>query len=916
MMKKYLFSLLLAVSTTAFSQLKMEGIISDNQNNVLELANVILINSETNSLESFAITNEKGEYKLSMNKNTKYNLQVSYIGLESISEELITSESDINKDFTMSENNVLDEVELTYEMPVTVKGDTLIYNADSFKTGTERKLEDVLKNLPGVEVNDDGQIEVEGKVVGKVMVEGKDFFDGDTKIATKNIPSNAIDKVQILKNYSEVGQLSGVQNNQDNIAINIKLKKGKDKFWFGNITAGVSAIEGLLNNNSDADVDNQSLYLFQPKLFYYSPKYTVNVIGDLNNIGELAFTRRDYWNFTGGFSQPSTKSGTSINLGNNNLGFLQLQNNKAKDISSKFGAANFSYSPSKKLDLYGFVILTRSDIDIQENNFTQYIDTELGIPDEQTETNTAQVSDLALSKFTVKYKPNSNNQLDYEILTRNSIESQDQILFSSVLGNTIQDENAETFSINQNLNYYYTLDENNIFAFEALHLISEEDPFYNAILENDASYQNTALGLGFNNSQSNFNINQEKLVKTNQLDAKLDYWNILNLKSDINFTLGTILSNQKFDSNIFQYLDNGDIYESIPLVNNGIDFNDVNYSFTDYYVGMHYRLKSGIFTLSPGFTAHAYNSKNKQLSVNYTNSFFKLLPDFNAIIQLKKSESIRFNYAMRTQFTDVSKIAQGLVLNNYNSIFSGDNEIQNAISHSFNLNYFSFNLFNYTNIFARISYNKSIDQIRNLTTFESVVASSSPFNSPFADENFSANGRFQRQFGKIRASLSSGINFSKFNQYISDINNPSISENFSQNYGATVRTSFKEAPNVELGYNYSLTNNILGNVESKFYTKAPFIDVDALILKSFTFRSRYTNNSFSNERAVLNKYEFWDASLAYKKDEDSKWEFELKATNLLNTKSQNQSNTGNISISSTEYFIQPRFITFRLVYDL
>jgi hypothetical protein len=915
-MKKYLFSLLLAVSTTAFSQLKMEGIILDNQSNVLELANVILINSETNSLESFAITNEKGEYKLSMNKNTKYNLQVSYIGLESISEELITSESDINKDFTMSENNVLDEVELTYEMPVTVKGDTLIYNADSFKTGTERKLEDVLKNLPGVEVNDDGQIEVEGKVVGKVMVEGKDFFDGDTKIATKNIPSNAIDKVQILKNYSEVGQLSGVQNNQDNIAINIKLKKGKDKFWFGNITAGVSAIEGLLNNNSDADVDNQSLYLFQPKLFYYSPKYTVNVIGDLNNIGELAFTRRDYWNFTGGFSQPSTKSGTSINLGNNNLGFLQLQNNKAKDISSKFGAANFSYSPSKKLDLYGFVILTRSDIDIQENNFTQYIDTELGIPDEQTETNTAQVSDLALSKFTVKYKPNSNNQLDYEILTRNSIESQDQILFSSVLGNTIQDENAETFSINQNLNYYYTLDENNIFAFEALHLISEEDPFYNAILENDASYQNTALGLGFNNSQSNFNINQEKLVKTNQLDAKLDYWNILNLKSDINFTLGTILSNQKFDSNIFQYLDNGDIYESIPLVNNGIDFNDVNYSFTDYYVGMHYRLKSGIFTLSPGFTAHAYNSKNKQLSVNYTNSFFKLLPDFNAIIQLKKSESIRFNYAMRTQFTDVSKIAQGLVLNNYNSIFSGDNEIQNAISHSFNLNYFSFNLFNYTNIFARISYNKSIDQIRNLTTFESVVASSSPFNSPFADENFSANGRFQRQFGKIRASLSSGINFSKFNQYISDINNPSISENFSQNYGATVRTSFKEAPNVELGYNYSLTNNILGNVESKFYTKAPFIDVDALILKSFTFRSRYTNNSFSNERAVLNKYEFWDASLAYKKNEDSKWEFELKATNLLNTKSQNQSNTGNISISSTEYFIQPRFITFRLVYDL
>ena len=267
----YTFILIL-ITNLAFSQIKMEGLVKDSLNNPLELANVILINKETSALESFAISNANGEYKLALKKNTTYNLQVSYIGMESISRQIDSKENDINKDFTLSQSNVLDAVELTYEMPVKISGDTLIYNADSFNTGTERKLEDVLKNLPGVEVNDDGQIEVEGKVVGKVMVEGKDFFDGDTKIATKNIPSNAIDKVQILKNYSEVGQLSGVQNNQDNIAINIKLKKGKDKFWFGNITAGVSAIEGLLNNNSDTDVENQSLYLFQPKLFYYSPE--------------------------------------------------------------------------------------------------------------------------------------------------------------------------------------------------------------------------------------------------------------------------------------------------------------------------------------------------------------------------------------------------------------------------------------------------------------------------------------------------------------------------------------------------------------------------------------------------------------------------------------------------------------------
>ena len=92
------------------------------------------------------------------------------------------------------------------------------------------------------------------------------------------------------------------------------------------------------------------------------------------------------------------------------------------------------------------------------------------------------------------------------------------------------------------------------------------------------------------------------------------------------------------------------------------------------------------------------------------------------IIQLKDSETLRLNYAMRTQFTDVSKIAKGLVLNNYNSIFIGTQDLQNSISHNISLNYYSFNLFNYTNVYAGINYNKSIDLIRNLTSFESIIA--------------------------------------------------------------------------------------------------------------------------------------------------------------------------------------------------
>jgi len=928
-MKHILTALLLLVASYSFAQIKVEGIVRDSIGTPLDLANVIAINQETKALDSYGITNDKGRYKLNLKKNTTYKLQVSYIGMKSSEEIITTKENDISKSFNLIEDNTLDEIELTYEMPVTIKGDTLIYNADSFKNGTERKLEDVLKKLPGVEINDDGQIEVEGKVVSKVMVEGKDFFDGDSKLATKNIPANAVDKIEVLKNHSDVGQLSGVQNNQDNIALNIKLKDGKKNFWFGTVTAGGGVS------------DDNGLYLAQPKLFYYSPEYSVNFIGDINNIGEVAFTRRDYFNFTGGFKNPSRQSGTNISLGNNDLGFLTLQNNKAKDINTKFGAANFSFAPNKALDISGFGIFSSSRNELQENNTVQYTTAEFRDHDnnpatpaipvipttESTQNSTSQKSDLAMLKLSAKYKPNSNNQLDYDILGRTSKETQYQNILSSVLGRIDQTEETNPYSINQNLNYYYTLNDKNIFSLEAQHLLQDEDPFYNAILENNPlnnnelnvinrdPYDDTAANLGLNQTLSNYNVNQGKKVKSNQVDAKLDYWNIINDKSNINITVGNLYSSQKFDTNLFQFLDNGSVFTPAPT-NGGLTDNKTKYTFNDAYVGLHYRFITGKFTFTPGVSGHAYSAKNSQLGITHTDNFFRVLPDFNTRIQLKKSENININYSMKTNFTDVSQLARGIVMNNYNSFFSGEPTLESALSHNINLSYFSFNMFNYTNVFANISYNKNINGIRSilLSTPGSVIRTNTPHNSDFSDESVSASGRFQRTFGKLRATASGNFSYSKNTNFFGLT--PTEYENYTQTYRAQLRTNFKTAPNVEFSYRHIIQDNVQGSTRTKFYTKAPSINFDALIWKVLTFKTEYTYNNFSDEFRTLNDYQFWDASLAYRKNQDSKWEFELKASNLLDTRSQTDSNTGNISTSVTDYYIQPRFLTARVIYSL
>ena len=560
------------------------------------------------------------------------------------------------------------------------------------------------------------------------MVNGKDFFDGDTKLATKNIPSKAVDKIQVLRNYSEVGQLSGVTNNQDNVALNIKLKEGKENFWFGNVTVGAGASP------------DKELYLAQPKLFYYNPKYSLNFIGDLNNIGEVALTIRDIRNLGGGFRSPSRSSGTSINLGDNGLNFLTNQNN-ALEIENKLATGNFSYSPSKALDLSGFVIYNSSRIVSRETSFVQYTNPDLGIPDEATEQSSRERSNQALIKLSASYQPNINNQLDYDVLGRVSNDVQNQNAFSSVIGNTTQLDEVTPYSINQNVNYYYTLNEKNIFAFEAQHLLKNEDPFYNAILVNNATetdaFDNTAEALGFDNTQTNYNINQNRKIKSNQLDAKLDYYNLLNAKSNINLTLGTILSRQEFNSNIFQFLEDGSQFNPIPTINDGMAVNDTEYNFSDVYLGVHYRLKTGKFTITPGFSVHAYGNKNIQFGETFTDNFFRFLPDFETRIQFKKSEALTLRYDMRNQFTDVTRLAQGLVLNNFNSIQFGEPDLQNALSHNVSLFYSSFNLFNYTNVFARAAYSSNIDQIRGLTNFDNVIRTSTFFNSNFADENVS-----------------------------------------------------------------------------------------------------------------------------------------------------------------------------------
>ena len=892
MKNKVLISLLLLVVFVGSAQeISLSGTVKDSLGVGVDMANVIAINTATQGLESYGITNHAGLFKLKLKSGQQYTVKISYLGFKPESFTFTAGENDAVKDIVMQEQAAqLDEVDVTYEMPVSVKGDTIVYDTDSFVSGTEKKLKDVLENLPGIEINDDGQIEVEGKTVSKIMVEGKDFFDGDTKLAVENIPANALSKVEVLRNFNEVSQMKGLTNDDDNVALNIKLKEGKKNFWFGELTAGYGP---------------DDRYLAHPKLFYYSPKYSINIITDLNNIGEVPFTRNDYRNFTGGFRNINSRGGSSISTGADALGLSSAQNNRANDIDTKFAAANFSYAPIEGLDLSGFGIYSYTGTLMKSEGITSYIASN---DVESTTTNTDQTIHLGLAKLSAKYKPNEDFQLDYDALLKQSDDNEevDVLSISSITDQIAEVKKQKPLSVNQNLNIYYTLNEKNIFAVEAQYLYADEDPFYEAI-RNEFAFVDI---FPVDENQDLYNINQSKTVVTNKIDAKVDYYRVLGTKSNINLTLGTTQSNQNFNSNIFQILDNEGF-----LNMNGEEFgNEVSFHISDIYAGLHYKVISGIFTFNPGVTLHQFNVKNEQLGTVVEDNLTSLLPDLYINAQLKKSENLRFNYRVTRSFTDVSNFAQGYVLNNYNSLYSGNRDLESALNHNVSLNFFSFNMFNFTNIFANIAYTKRIDALKSGVNIIGINRVSSTINFNFDDESLTASGKYERTFGKIKASVQGNLGWSTTNNLVDD--EQRTSNSLTQNYTGALSTNFKDAPNLELGYRYTVNNYENGDLETTFYTSRPYARFDASFLKNFVFTVDYDYYNYTDDAdTISNTYSFLESDLTYQK-KDSRWEYGIKGTNLLNTTTLNRDSTNELFFSTQAYFVQPRYLLLSVKYDL
>jgi hypothetical protein len=282
-------------------------------------------------------------------------------------------------------------------------------------------------------------------------------------------------------------------------------------------------------------------------------------------------------------------------------------------------------------------------------------------------------------------------------------------------------------------------------------------------------------------------------------------------------------------------------------------------------------------------------------------------------MKFKDAESLRFDYRLTTQFTDVNNLVKGYVFNNYNSFFQGNPSLEAAKLNSFRLNYQSINIFTFTNIFANLNYSKRSNSIQNKTLISGINSVRSSENSNIPRESYSASGRIDKRFKNFRAGFTMNFNYSDFNNVVNG--NPLKSINFTQRYRASLATNFRDKPNIEIGYTYNKRKYENGSNINYFYTDSPFIELDAYFGKGFVFTAEYSYNYYRNQEVTLNEYKFLEADLSYNKD-GSKWEFGVGVTNLFNDTSINRDSFNQLYSQTRSYIIQPRYTVFRIKYDL
>ena len=328
----------------------LSGSLIDSEGEPLIEATVKVLSARDSQFVKGTTTNFDGVFKMAQIKPGRYILTASYIGYEPLDTTLrLGRTANVKlKPILMRSSSIMLKEAVVHgvKTPIKVMEDTVEYNADSYHTQPNAVVEDLLKRLPGVEVGTDGAITANGKTVSKILIDGKEFFSDDPQVASKNLPANMIEKLQVVDRKSDMARLTGVDDGEDETVINLTFKRGMNQGWFGTAETGYGT-------------DDRYMASFNVNRFWNGNQVTL--LGNFNNTNQLGFTDSNgnrFRRFGGNNGITESRAlGLNFNVGKEDIirigGDVMWSNTDRKSITRQEREYLFSdYSTFAKINKY------------------------------------------------------------------------------------------------------------------------------------------------------------------------------------------------------------------------------------------------------------------------------------------------------------------------------------------------------------------------------------------------------------------------------------------------------------------------------------------------------------------------------------------------------------------------------------
>lgn len=688
MTKLYSFFLLLFFCYTANAQsdIVVKGTVIDiNTQLPMELATVYFTTVKDSTVIEYTTTDKNGFFSLNIKKYDKpVFLKVNYIGYQTYLEEHkgLTESKDFGKLYMLESVNALNNVVVKSEAaPITIKKDTLEFNATSFKVRPDSNVETLLKQLPGFDVNNDGKVTVNGKEVTQFLVNGKTFFDKDGAIALKNLPAEIIKKVQVSDFKTKKEELSKQEATSDYSSINLTIDEKKNKGYFGKILGGYGSDER---------------YESSLMMNFFDNKQKISVLASSNNINATGFSMDDVFDTMGGGRNSngrnaSNSSGnTSKGITQSNLVGIDYSNDWSKELLT-MGSYNFSNSitnNTSKANQVSFLpngtILTSSD----------------------AVTRNANTGNKA--NFQLEYKINPTMQLIVAPRlnqTRSNNRSGSSSLSEDEDGQALNSSSSESNSENTNTNFSNSINFNKTFEKKARNFSLV---FNNNNTKSDSDALNRSETIFYQGSKPNDerNQNSKSSVASDSYTIDIEYTEPITDSLRIRFGSDFDWEKTVNDKNTFNYNASTDSYSDLDLsLTNYISSrqNSISPKFGITWQKRKFTLNLNSQTSIVDYDNHSfYRNKETDLNKKYA------LPLGNLQLRYKfsRSKNLTFRYDYSNMLPTATQLLPVLDLSNPLNSIIGNPDLNPIEKNSVSINFrnFDFRTRSGYSVFAKTDY--------------------------------------------------------------------------------------------------------------------------------------------------------------------------------------------------------------------